>query len=151
MNERGEGEGQQRATKDALARTGAAMSFYEHWVLPPLLDLVMRQHQLWKYRREVVAGVRGRVLDHQTTGAAAQSHLKSPFESTTTLRIALKSHACRLHRTNNAVFTKGVRFSDSCFSCEGLRDVGDEIVRMLDPDRHANQGRRDSDLGELSR
>jgi SAM-dependent methyltransferase len=39
------------------------MSFYEHWVLPPLLDLVMRQHQLWKYRREVVAGARGRVLE----------------------------------------------------------------------------------------
>ena len=38
------------------------MSFYEHWVLP-LLDLVMRQHQLGKYRREVVAGARGRVLE----------------------------------------------------------------------------------------
>jgi ubiquinone/menaquinone biosynthesis C-methylase UbiE len=39
------------------------MSFYEHWVLPPLLDLVMCQRQLWKYRREVVAGARGRVLE----------------------------------------------------------------------------------------
>ena len=39
------------------------MSFYEHWVLPPLLDLVMRQHQLGKYRWEVVAGARGRVLE----------------------------------------------------------------------------------------
>lgn len=39
------------------------MSFYEHWVLPPLLDLVMRQHQLEKYRREVIAGARGRVLE----------------------------------------------------------------------------------------
>jgi len=39
------------------------MSFYEHWVLPPLLDLVMRQHQLGKYRQEVVAGARGRVLE----------------------------------------------------------------------------------------
>jgi ubiquinone/menaquinone biosynthesis C-methylase UbiE len=39
------------------------MSFYEHWVLPPLLDLVMRQRQLEKYRRDVVAGARGRVLE----------------------------------------------------------------------------------------
>jgi len=39
------------------------MNFYEHWVLPPLLDLAMRQHQLGKYRWEVVAGARGRVLE----------------------------------------------------------------------------------------
>jgi ubiquinone/menaquinone biosynthesis C-methylase UbiE len=39
------------------------MSFYDHWVLPQLLDLVMRQHQLEKYRRDVVAGARGRVLE----------------------------------------------------------------------------------------
>ncbi|HEY8009070.1 MAG TPA: class I SAM-dependent methyltransferase [Methylocella sp.] len=39
------------------------MSFYEHWVLPPLLDLVMRQRQLGKYRRDVVAGARGCVLE----------------------------------------------------------------------------------------
>jgi len=30
------------------------MNFYEHWVLPPLLDLAMRQHQLGKYRWEVL-------------------------------------------------------------------------------------------------
>ena len=40
------------------------MNFYDHyWVLPPLLDLVMRQHQLGKYRREVVAAASGRVLE----------------------------------------------------------------------------------------
>jgi ubiquinone/menaquinone biosynthesis C-methylase UbiE len=40
------------------------VNFYDHyWVLPPLLDLVMRQHQLGKYRREVVAAASGRVLE----------------------------------------------------------------------------------------
>src|ERR1019366_9450822 len=31
-------------------------------------------------------------------------------------------------------------------SGKGLRDVGDEIVRMFYPDRHANQGRSNSDF-----
>jgi len=31
------------------------MNFYERWVRPPILDLVMRQSQLEKFRREVVA------------------------------------------------------------------------------------------------
>lgn len=39
------------------------MSFYDRWILPPLLDLVMRQRQLEKYRREVVSRARGRVLE----------------------------------------------------------------------------------------
>lgn len=39
------------------------MNFYEHWVLPPVLDLVMRQRPLQKYRREVVAEANGRVLE----------------------------------------------------------------------------------------
>ncbi len=39
------------------------MNFYDHWVLPPVLDLVMRQRQLAKYRREVVAAASGRVLE----------------------------------------------------------------------------------------
>lgn len=39
------------------------MNFYDRWVLPPILDLVMRQHQLAKYRREVVAAASGRVLE----------------------------------------------------------------------------------------
>ena len=39
------------------------MNFYDRWVLPPILDLVMRQHQLQKYRREVVAAANGRVLE----------------------------------------------------------------------------------------
>ena len=39
------------------------MNFYDRWVLPPFLDLVMRQHQLAKYRREVVAAASGRVLE----------------------------------------------------------------------------------------
>jgi hypothetical protein len=28
---------------------------YDRWILPPILDLVMRQRQLEKYRRKVVA------------------------------------------------------------------------------------------------
>ena len=39
------------------------MNFYDRWVLPPILDLVMRQTQLEKYRREVVAAAGGRVLE----------------------------------------------------------------------------------------
>lgn len=39
------------------------MNFYDRWVLPPVLDLVMRQRQLGKYRREVVAAASGRVLE----------------------------------------------------------------------------------------
>ena len=39
------------------------MNFYDRWVLPPILDLVMRQHQLQNYRREVVAAANGRVLE----------------------------------------------------------------------------------------
>jgi len=39
------------------------LNFYERWILPTLLDLVMRQRQLEKYRRQVVASARGRVLE----------------------------------------------------------------------------------------
>jgi ubiquinone/menaquinone biosynthesis C-methylase UbiE len=39
------------------------MSFYNRWILPPLLDLAMRQRQLEKYRRETVSRARGRVLE----------------------------------------------------------------------------------------
>jgi ubiquinone/menaquinone biosynthesis C-methylase UbiE len=39
------------------------MNFYERWILPPILDLVMRQKHLTKYRREVIAAARGRVLE----------------------------------------------------------------------------------------
>ena len=39
------------------------MNFYDRWVLPPILDLVMRQDQLEKYRREVVVAADGRVLE----------------------------------------------------------------------------------------
>lgn len=39
------------------------MNFYDRWVLPSLLDLAMRQRQLEKYRREVVAAASGRVLE----------------------------------------------------------------------------------------
>ena len=39
------------------------MNFYDRWVLPPILDLVMRQTQLEKYRREVVGATTGRVLE----------------------------------------------------------------------------------------
>lgn len=39
------------------------MNFYDHWVLPPILDLVMQQHQLQRYRREVVAAASRQVLE----------------------------------------------------------------------------------------
>jgi ubiquinone/menaquinone biosynthesis C-methylase UbiE len=39
------------------------VNFYDLWILPPILDLVMRQHQLQKYRREVVDAANGRVLE----------------------------------------------------------------------------------------
>jgi ubiquinone/menaquinone biosynthesis C-methylase UbiE len=39
------------------------VNFYDRWILPPILDLAMRQTQLQKYRREVVAATRGRVLE----------------------------------------------------------------------------------------
>jgi hypothetical protein len=42
-----------------VARKEAVVNFYDRWVLPPILDLVMRQHQLQKYRREVVAAAAG--------------------------------------------------------------------------------------------
>jgi ubiquinone/menaquinone biosynthesis C-methylase UbiE len=41
----------------------AVVNFYDRWVLPPILDLVMRQNQLEKYRREVVGAATGRVLE----------------------------------------------------------------------------------------
>jgi ubiquinone/menaquinone biosynthesis C-methylase UbiE len=39
------------------------LNFYDRWVLPPILDFVMRQTQLEKYRREMVAAADGRVLE----------------------------------------------------------------------------------------
>ena len=39
------------------------MNFYERWILPPLLDLVMRRQDLAKYRRAAVAAAHGRVLE----------------------------------------------------------------------------------------
>jgi ubiquinone/menaquinone biosynthesis C-methylase UbiE len=39
------------------------MNFYDRWVLPPILDLVMQQAQLEKYRRELVGAATGRVLE----------------------------------------------------------------------------------------
>ena len=39
------------------------MSIYERWVLPPLLDLVMRQSQIERYRRELIPSARGRILE----------------------------------------------------------------------------------------
>ncbi|GEM_PF-824342 len=44
-------------------RRQKGLSFYERWILPPLLDLGMRQEQLEKYRRAAVAPARGRVLE----------------------------------------------------------------------------------------
>ncbi len=39
------------------------MNFYEHWILPKVIDLVMQQKHLTKYRRTVVAAAHGRVLE----------------------------------------------------------------------------------------
>jgi len=39
------------------------MDFYERWILPPILDLVMRRKDLTKYRRATVATAHGRVLE----------------------------------------------------------------------------------------
>ena len=39
------------------------MNLYENWILPPILDWIMRQKHLTKYRRAVVAAARGRVLE----------------------------------------------------------------------------------------
>jgi len=52
------------------------VNFYDRWVLPPILDLAMRQSQLAKYRREVVAAARGRVLE-----VGVGSGLNIPFYS----------------------------------------------------------------------
>jgi ubiquinone/menaquinone biosynthesis C-methylase UbiE len=39
------------------------MNLYERWILPPILNLIMQQKHLTKYRRTVVAAARGRVLE----------------------------------------------------------------------------------------
>ena len=39
------------------------MNFYDRWILPTVIDFAMRQEQLGKYRREVVAAATGRVLE----------------------------------------------------------------------------------------
>ena len=39
------------------------MNLYEQWILPPILDLIMQQKQLAKYRRAVVASACGCVLE----------------------------------------------------------------------------------------
>src|SRR3954462_1517093 len=42
---------------------GFVVNFYDRWILPPILDLVMRQRQLEKYRRNTIATASGRVLE----------------------------------------------------------------------------------------
>ena len=39
------------------------MNLYDHYILPPILDFVMRQDQLEEYRRAVVSAAKGRVLE----------------------------------------------------------------------------------------
>jgi ubiquinone/menaquinone biosynthesis C-methylase UbiE len=39
------------------------VNFYDRWILPTVIDFAMRQEQLGKYRREVVAAATGRVLE----------------------------------------------------------------------------------------
>lgn len=50
------------------------MSFYEKWILPPILDLIMQQRQLVKYRKSVVGEACGQVLE-----VGAGSGLNFPF------------------------------------------------------------------------
>jgi ubiquinone/menaquinone biosynthesis C-methylase UbiE len=46
-----------------ISELGIVVNFYDRWVLPPILDLVMRLTQLETFRREVVATASGRVLE----------------------------------------------------------------------------------------
>ena len=39
------------------------MSFYDTWILPPIIDVVMRQKHLARFRAEVVGKAQGRVLE----------------------------------------------------------------------------------------
>ena len=39
------------------------MNLYERWILPSIIDLVMQQKHLTRYRRAVIAAARGRVLE----------------------------------------------------------------------------------------
>jgi ubiquinone/menaquinone biosynthesis C-methylase UbiE len=39
------------------------VNFYDRWILPSIIDIGMRQEQLDKYRREVIAAADGRVLE----------------------------------------------------------------------------------------
>lgn len=41
----------------------AELSLYDHWVLPCLLDLVMRNREITRYRTEIVPRARGCVLE----------------------------------------------------------------------------------------
>src|SRR6266481_989836 len=41
----------------------ATMGFYEEWILPPLIDLSMRNKRLRPYRERVAGAAEGRVLD----------------------------------------------------------------------------------------
>src|SRR6478735_1380781 len=59
----------------------AVVNFYDRWILPPILDLVMRQNQLKKYRREVVGAAslerHGRWLGYTS---ARQARVQSLFD-----------------------------------------------------------------------
>jgi ubiquinone/menaquinone biosynthesis C-methylase UbiE len=50
-------------TRPIVVRKEAVVNFYDRWVLPPILDLVMRQTRLEKYRGEVVGAAAGWVLE----------------------------------------------------------------------------------------
>jgi ubiquinone/menaquinone biosynthesis C-methylase UbiE len=39
------------------------MNFYESWILPPIVNLIMQQKNLTKYRQVVVPAARGKVLE----------------------------------------------------------------------------------------
>ena len=56
------------------------MNFYDRWILPPILDLAMRQPQLGKYRSEVVGAASGRVLE---VGVGSGLNIRKRFDDPT--------------------------------------------------------------------
>jgi ubiquinone/menaquinone biosynthesis C-methylase UbiE len=67
------------------------MSFYENWILPSILDLVMQQKQLVGYRQAVVGEARGQVRE-----IGAGSGLNFPFYAENVERVLALDPSPRL-------------------------------------------------------